>query len=541
MVLQLKKCLEMKHILVLFAVWMYSLFLCGSELHNSVQAANILGVLDSLDVFNTITDVEKQMKKVVEGGEETFVLPGSDTFQDSVKLQGVIDSRENVNFRDTMVRRADASRSTTVKKQRTNFLDSLYVRKKNGTLELPDSLFRSPDLGNLTFKDTVIINPLFLPVVFTGKILPDDLSFYPPKEEDPYKGILISPENTFAPLLEKMEFINEVRRQYWRQYPERVTMSVFHFDTIPRVDTQKDVIEKFNPFKELIKVERTAPLEAPPIKPVEFGRKYWILSCEHSLQFSQNYFSENWHKGGTSNLNFNNYHVIQANYKKKNVRFNNTLEWRFSIYNSPEDTIRNYKIGEDLIRYYGNLGIDAFIKKWSYSMNTEIKSQLFNNYVPNATTLRSALLSPLYVNVGIGMRYGLDKKFKEVRYRRLRLTLDLSPFSLNYRYVANSKVDVGRYGIREGKKSMLDIGSTITSIMTYDINRYISWNSRFKYFTSYDMVEAEFENTLNMMLTQYFSTRLYFNIRFDDAVPADPTFKYFQINEVVSFGLNYKW
>jgi hypothetical protein len=533
----------MKLVLVLFTVWMYSLFLFGSESHNPAQVTNNLDVLDSLDVFNTITDVEKQMKKVVESQEETFVLPVSDTSQDNVKLQGVLDSQEDVNISDTIVRRADAPRSNKVKKQRTNYLDSLYVRKKNGTLELPDSLFRSPDFSGLTFKDTMIINPLFLPVVFTGKILPDDLSFYPPKpqEEDPYKGILISPENTFAPLLEKMEFINEVRRQYWRQYPERVKMSVFHFDTIPRVDTQKDVIEKFNPFKELIKVERTAPLEAPPIKPVEFGRKYWILSGEHSLQFSQNYFSENWHKGGTSNLNFNNYHVIRANYQKKNVRFNNMLEWRFSIYNSPEDTLRNYRIGEDLIRYYGNLGIDAFIKKWSYSMNTEIKSQLFNNYVPNTTTLRSALLSPLYVNVGIGMRYGLDKKSKEIRYRRVRLTLDLSPLSLNYRYVANSKVDVGRYGIKEGKKSMLDIGSTITSLMTYDITRYISWNSRFKYFTSYDMVEAEFENTLNMMLTQYFSTRLYLNIRFDDAVPADPTFKYFQINEVVSFGLNYRW
>jgi hypothetical protein len=88
---------------------------------------------------------------------------------------------------------------------------------------------------------------------------------------------------------------------------------------------------------------------------------------------------------------------------------------------------------------------------------------------------------------------------------------------------------------------MLDLGSTITSIMTYDITRYISWNSRFKYFTSYDMVEAEFENTLNMMLSQYLSTRLYLNVRYDDTVDPDPTFKYFQINEVVSFGLNYKW
>lgn len=519
----------MKHVLVFFTVCMYSLFLFGSEAYNSVQAPNTLGVLDSLDIFNTITDVEKQMQKIVESQEE------------NVQPQIEIDLQEVVDFPDTIERRVDVSRPEIAKKQRTNYLDSLYVRKKDGTLELPDSLFRSPDLGGLTFKDTMIINPLFLPVVFTGKILPDDLSFYPPKEEDPYKGILISPENTFAPVLAKMEFINEVRRQYWSQYPEKVKMSVFHFDTIPRVDIQKDVIEKFDPFKELIKVERTAPLEAPPIQPVEFGRKYWVLSGEHSLQLSQNYFSENWHKGGTSNLNFNNYHVVKANYQKKRVRFNNMLEWRFSIYNSPEDTLRNYRIGDDFIRYYGNLGIEAFLKKWSYSMNTEIKTQLFNNYVPNTTTLRSALLSPLYVNIGIGMRYGLDKQSKEIRHRRLRLTLDLSPLSLNYRYVANSKVDVGRYGIREGKKSMLDIGSTITSIMTYDITRYISWNSRFKYFTSYDMVEAEFENTLNMMLSQYFSTRLYLNVRFDDSVSPDSTFKYFQINEVVSFGLNYRW
>jgi len=531
----------MKLAFTFFIACIYSFSLIGSEWYNADRNADGVSVLDSLDIFNTITDIEKQMREAVESHEETSVIPISVSTGDSLQLQERVVSRKNTGVSDTIVRRADIIPFNTVKKRRTNYLDSLYVRKMNGTLALPDSLFRSPDLGGLTFKDTIIINPLFLPVVFTGKILPDDLSFYPPKEEDSYKGILISPEDTFAPMLAKMEFINEARRQYWRQYPDKVKMSVYHFDTIPRIDTQKDVIEKFNPFKELIKAERTAPLEAPTVKTVEIGRKYWILLGEHSLQFSQNYFSANWHKGGTSNLNFNNYHVIQANYKKNNIRFNNMLEWRFSIYNSPEDTLRNYRIGEDLIRYYGNLGVDAFIKKWSYSMNAEIKSQLFNNYPPNSKTLRSALLSPLYTNIGIGMRYGLDKQSKEIKYRRLRLTLDLSPLSLNYRYVANNKVDVGRYGIPEGKKSTLDLGSTITSIMTYDITRYISWNSRFKYFTSYDMVEAEFENTLNMMLSQYLSTRLYLNVRYDDTVDPDPTFKYFQINEVVSFGLNYKW
>ena len=221
-------------------------------------------------------------------------------------------------------------------------------------MELPDSLFRSPDLGGLTFKDTMIINPLFLPVVFTGKILPDDLSFYPPKEEDPYKGILISPENTFAPVLAKMEFINEVRRQYWSQYPEKVKMSVFHFDTMPRVDIQKDVIEKFDPFKELIKVERTAPLEAPPIQPVEFGRKYWVLSGEHHCNFRKIIFRKIVHRG-TNNLNFNNYHVVKANYQKKRVRFNNMLEWRFSIYNSRRhpSQLSNRRRFYSLLREFG--------------------------------------------------------------------------------------------------------------------------------------------------------------------------------------------
>lgn len=102
-------------------------------------------------------------------------------------------------------------------------------------------------------------------------------------------------------------------------------------------------------------------------------------------------------------------------------------------------------------------------------MNTEIKTQLFNNYVPNTTTLRSALLSPLYVNIGIGMRYGLDKQSKEIRHRRLRLTLDLSPLSLNYRYVANSKVDVGRYGIRKGK---IDVGYRFNNYFYHDIRYY---------------------------------------------------------------------
>ena len=266
-----------------------------------------------------------------------------------------------------------------------------------------------------------------------------------------------------------------------------------------------------------------------------------MRSGEHSLQFSQNYFSPNWHKGGTSNLNINNYHVFRANYQKDKVRFNNMFEWRLSVYNAPDDSIRNYRIGDDLLRYYGDFGVDAYKKSWSYSTNLEARTQMFPGYIPNTNDLRSAFLAPLYVNAGVGMKFVYDKKSETVRHRRLRLQLALSPLSVNYKYVGNSKVDGKRYGIPEGKQSILDKGSTITSQMTYDITRYVTWTSRLKYFTNYSKVETELENTLNMSLSRFFSTRLYLHLRYDDGVPKDDDYGFLQVNEVVSFGLNFKW
>ena len=77
--------------------------------------------------------------------------------------------------------------------------------------------------------------------------------------------------------------------------------------------------------------------------------------------------------------------------------------------------------------------------------------------------------------------------------------------------------------------------------MGYNYNKYISLTSRFKYFTSYKKIETELENNLNVALSNYFSTRIFLYLRFDDSVPSDPKFKKLQVNELLSFGLNYKW
>lgn len=486
---------------------------------------------DSLDLFRNITDISRQIEKQIQssefmqdaGHQQPIVSPPaqSDLLSGNGESKPLLPAPDSTQYR--------------------NPLDSIYVRGENGTLQLPFRYYDVDAMRNLTFRDTLFYNALFLPITFNGKILPRGLSFYPLKK-DSVNYSLLSPDQTFAAALEHADFVQKVRNNYYSQYPERIQYSIVDFENLPTGANSDEIVrETYNPFRELLKSETAYTLTKPGVEGATIRRKYWIRSGEHSFQFAQNYFSKNWHKGGTNNLNFNSYQVLRANYNKSKVRFNNTFEWRLSVFNAPDDTVRSYRIGNDLLRYYGDFGVDAFVKGWSYSTNLEAKSQVFKSFPTNSKDLRSAFLAPLYVNAGVGLKYNLNKSSQKVRHRNFKLDLAISPISVNYKYVGNDMVDVKRYGIPAGERSVLDIGSTITSIIKYNITRYVTWDSRLTYFTSYKKVISEFENSLNMALSNAFSTRIYVNMRFDDDVPPDPEWKYFQINQTLSFGLNYKW
>ena len=531
---------------------------------------------DSLDLFENITDISRQIQQrttvqepliidedsiivvdpiLLDTTTTTSDFPTDTIIKDTLVIDSlasdslIIDSL-NVDSLTLDTLKIDTIRPPLPKETKVlrgidliikNELDSKYNRNENGTLRLPEYDNDLYALQGLSFRDTLFYNPLFLPVIYTGKILPRDLSFYS-LEDDKSKGKLLSPNQTFEQNLEHSDFIQRVRRNYYSENPDRIRYSLLSFDGLPTVRSSDEVVaETFNPFRELLRTETTYSLEAPGVDLTTIRRKYWVRTGEHSFQFAQNYFSENWHKGGTNNLNFNSYNVFRANYNKDKIKFNNTLEWRLSVFNAPDDSIRQYRIGNDLLRYYGDFGVDAFLSGWSYSMNMEAKSQLFNAYPTNSNEIRSAFLAPLYVNAGIGLKYVLNKKSETVRHRNFKWDLAIAPVSINYRYVGHDSVSVVRYGIPEGKKSLLDLGTTITSIIKYNITRYVTWDSRLTYFTSYDKVITELENSLNMALSNAFSTRIYLNMRFDDSVPPDPTLNYWQINQTLSFGLNYKW
>ena len=67
------------------------------------------------------------------------------------------------------------------------------------------------------------------------------------------------------------------------------------------------------------------------------------------------------------------------------------------------------------------------------------------------------------------------------------------------------------------------------------------WSCRLFYFTNYDHVQGDMENTFDFILNRFFSTRLFVHLRYDDARALNKDFGHFQLKELLSFGFNYKF
>ncbi len=390
-------------------------------------------------------------------------------------------------------------------------------------------------------SDDTIVNPLFLPAVFTGKILPDQMIFYSPinKKDSIDYGFPVYKNQLF----EDKIYINEMQKKAYhylaRYYPESVKYIAAE---LPK-DIPQTMEMKVNPYRDLFKVEPPSSYnhQRGPRKFMPKIHNYRI-AFEHSLQFSQNYISPNWYKGGQSNLNLLSYNKFSHKYEKGKVSIENRVEYKLSIYTSATDSLRKYKIGDDVFAINSSYGYKAF-NKWYYTINGAFWTQFFNNYYENRNDLKSAsFLSPLNLNIGLGMEYKLEKKFKNNKYKKLNATASISPLSFNYRYINDPAVDRSKYGLKPGQKALSTFGSKINATMQFDFNRNVSWISELYYFTSYEKVESEFRNTLNMAVNRYFSTKIYCNVRYDDSVKKkNPDDSYFQFYEVLSFGFNYKW
>lgn len=261
--------------------------------------------------------------------------------------------------------------------------------------------------------------------------------------------------------------------------------------------------------------------------------KFWKKTGNASLQFSQNFISENWSGGGSSNNVLQGGIVLQANYdNRRGVQFDNKLEMNLGFIAMRDDTVHQFKTSTDLLRLTSNLGIQA-IKNWFYSVGFVCTTQFMPGYKNNDPTTYSAFLSPIVGDLNVGMNYKLKKS-------TIDLSVLLAPAAYEFKYVSRDGVDGTQFGLKPDHSTLSKIGSSVTVNSVWNILKMLKWTTRLYYFTNYKNALWEWENTFDFILTKYISARFYVFNRFDDSRKrSTPDESFFQLKELLSIGLNY--
>lgn len=376
----------------------------------------------------------------------------------------------------------------------------------------------------------------FMPTMFASYIYRDSLPL-----ERPDHGLLPDGRAAFG-WLDDLDFSSRLlanaKREFELSNPQYVK---YNLATLP--EPPKNYRAFVDPVTTLIVLtEEPLKVTAGNASDIEldFNRVNWLHTFNSSVQFSQAYVSPNWYQGGNNNLNMlvNLLWNVKLNEAfHKNIMFETTVQYKLGLNSAPDDTLRNYSISEDLLQINSKFGYKA-VKHWYYSIAVAFKTQMLNSYTSNTRTLRSAFLSPGDLNVGAGMTYDYSNPKKTFTFNA-----SISPISWNMKTCINSRMDETAFGIRQGRNIVNQYGSSTECTMLWKMAWNITYRSRLFAFTDYDNFQSDWEHTLSFDINKFLSTQVYAHLRYDTQTKPvdDPHWHKFQIKEILSFGISYKF
>lgn len=300
-----------------------------------------------------------------------------------------------------------------------------------------------------------------------------------------------------------------------------------------RTEDLTTIYNKVEEIKDVAEVVDNVDVDLQIVRP-----NFWTTTGKFSLQFTQNYFSENWYKGGNNNVTMLSNLVLEANYNdQRRVTWDNKLDLRLGFVTATSDSIHRYLTNNDKIQLNSKLGIKA-AKNWYYTMSVEGKTQFLPGHKSNDRRTYSKFLAPLDVYVSLGMDW------KPALKNGNSFSLALLPFSYKMRYINDEEESIhSSYNMRD-KDFQQDFGSKIELNTKLTIVKNFYWRCRFYCFTSYEYVESEMENVLSFQFNKYISSEVYTLWRFDDNRDKkyyDHTLGYFQFKEYFTLGLAYNF
>lgn len=280
------------------------------------------------------------------------------------------------------------------------------------------------------------------------------------------------------------------------------------------------------------------------------AEKHWTKNGNASLQFTQGFVSKNWYKGGESNFALLATGDYTFNYKNGKWAWDNKLEGKLGYVTTPSDQYHSYMTNNDILKWTSKLGLQAS-EHWFYTLQGIGQTQFVAGYKTNTESKLSKSFNPAYFNLALGMDY---KKETE----KVNFTCFLGPLAYNLKYVGDplrgnnkGEIDGTQFGLKYGDFNLYDLGASAKATLTYKVCKYLTWNSTATYFSPLyncgkykdnGYTEFDWENTFDMPLNKFFSTKVYTHLRFDDAAPAKfGNWGYFQFTELLSFGISYNW
>ena len=353
----------------------------------------------------------------------------------------------------------------------------------------------------------------------------------------------LSQTNTSSPDLQLQRIFasRKMLSSLYTKAPWLVTQT--ESDILGQAGIRSDINERLQTTDKLadkIAAATLTPTLDEPVEVITRRPNFWKFSGESSLQFVQNYFSDNWYNGGESNFTGNLDITLRANYNdERKIRWENTLDAQLGFQTTTSDEKRIFRPNHNLLRFTSNAGYKAW-KNLYYSLQVILQTQIAPNYKSNSDEITSKFLSPLEVTVAPGMKYeiawGKKKQFTG--------TLNVAPLAMKILYVADDEL-TGNYGIEEGKHKTITFGPNITLNTRWQICKQIAWTNRMYWMSNFEYNIWEWENTIEFEVTKLITTKLYLYPRFDNS---NESYRersrfntYFMFKEWLSLGLTYKF
>lgn len=257
----------------------------------------------------------------------------------------------------------------------------------------------------------------------------------------------------------------------------------------------------------------------------------WFKEARTLVQFTQNYISPNWYKGGNSSLALLALLKGQIKYKKDKFVWENTGEWRMGLSTTGKaDTIHFVNVTDDLFKIYSKAGYQVYSKVY-LSGYLDFQTTILPSWKANSNQVKSSFLTPIRFSVSAGVDY------KPLDW----MTINFSPatFKLVHATINDSaRVNVTEFGIDAGRKTLSEFGSSIRLEAKYKPLRELEINTLLYFYTNYRQVEFDWQIDVDFIINRFLSTHLTLHPRFDSTVKSTEP-QHLQFKELLSIGFNH--